>query len=49
MLLEEKRKDERFKSESILYELSVSIRGEIRPSEISEKYKICKKYYKGVC
>ena len=48
MLLEEERKGERSKSESISYELSVSTRGEIRPNGVSEKYKICKKYHEGV-
>ena len=48
MLLKEERKDERSKSESISYELSVSTRGEMRSNEISEKYKICKKYYNDI-
>ena len=48
MLLKEERKDERSKSESISYELSVSTRGEMRSNEISEKYKIYKKYYNDI-
>ena len=49
MLLKEERKGERSKSESILYELSVSTRNEMRSGGISEKCKICKKYYKNIC
>ena len=47
-MLEEERKGERFKSESILYKLSVSIRGKIRSNEIFKKYKICKKNYRDI-
>ena len=51
ILLEEERKDERFKSESISYELSVSIKNKIRSNEIESKkalYKIYKKYYNDI-
>ena len=48
MLLEEEQKDERFKSESISYELSVSTRDKIRSIEVSKKCKICKKYYENI-
>ena len=49
MLLEEERKDERSKSESISYKLNISTRDKMRPGEISKKCKICKKYYKNIC
>ena len=50
MLLEEERKGERPKSESISYGLGVSTRGEMRPGGIeSEKCKTCKKNHGGVC
>ena len=49
MLLEEERKGEKSKSESISYKLSVSTKDKIRPSEIkSKKYKICKKNHRDI-
>ena len=49
MLLKEERKDERFKSESISYKLSISIRDKIEHNSIeSRKCKIYKKNYKNI-
>ena len=52
-MLKEERESERFKSESISYKLSVSIRDKIKSNEIKFKKtllcKIYKKYYRDIC